>query len=86
MKLLVGAFQLYLKEISHYYFSSEFCDIFKNTYFAEHLWMAASGILLLQTKNPDQATTEMFISEYEEKLKIRDTTSQRNEGCLSCMF
>ena len=48
--------------------------------------MAASGILLLQTKNPDQATTEMFISEYEEKLKIRDTTSQRNEGCLSCMF
>ena len=67
-------------------FFCDFSHIFKNTYFAEHLWMAASGILLLQTKNPDQHTTEMFISEYEEKLKIRDTTSQRNEGCLSCMF
>ena len=32
--------------------------------------MAASGILLLQTKNPDQATTEMFISEYEEEKSL----------------
>ena len=51
-------------------FFCDFCDIFKNTYFAEHLWMAASDILLLQTKNPDQDATEMFISEYEEEKSL----------------
>ena len=31
------------KEILAYVFSCEFCKIFKNTFFAEHLWITPSG-------------------------------------------
>ena len=63
----VGAFslQLYEKETPTQVFSCEICEIFKNTYFEEHLWMAASTIkksidcyqilpLILSKFNPSQ--------------------------------
>ena len=28
-------------------FSSEFCEIFKNTFFTEHPWAAASGVPII---------------------------------------
>ena len=62
---------------------------FLRTYFVAHLRAAASGNLLLKTKELDQDTTKMFISEFEKEkheiwcseviktvmLKIRDATS-----------
>ena len=44
IKLQVFSLQLYLKETSTQVFSCEYCVIFKNTYFKEHLRMAASGL------------------------------------------
>ena len=40
---------------------------FLRTYFIEHLRAAASGNLLLKTKELDQDTTKMFISEFEKE-------------------
>ena len=41
----VADLQLHLKETPTEVFSSEYCEIFKNTYFEEHLLTAAPDIL-----------------------------------------
>ena len=41
--------QLYLKKTLVQGFSCEFCKIFKNTFFSEHLWMTASILRQLLT-------------------------------------
>ena len=38
-----GALQLYKKETLTQLFSCEFCKIFKNTFFTEHLWATVSA-------------------------------------------
>ena len=40
--LLIKGLQLYSKETPAQVFSWEYCQIFKNNYFEEHLWTAAS--------------------------------------------
>ena len=40
--------QLYQKETSTQLFSCEYCEVFKNTYFEEHLRTADSGQISLQ--------------------------------------
>ena len=46
MKLQASGLQLYLKKTLTQVFSCEFCQISKNTFFTEHLWMTASAISL----------------------------------------
>ena len=41
-------FQLYQKETPTEVFSCEYCEIFKNTYFEEHLQTAASVFLIIK--------------------------------------
>ena len=40
---LFSSLQLYLKKTLVQMFSCEFCEIFKNNFFKEHLWAAASA-------------------------------------------
>ena len=51
-------------------FVCNICNIFKYTYFVEHLWTVVSDNLLLETKNLDQDATEMFISELENEKSL----------------
>ena len=46
----VAGLQLYKKETPMQMFSSEYCEIFKNTYFEEHLLTAASDFLKTATE------------------------------------
>ena len=43
-----GGLQLYYKKIATQVLSCEYCDIFKNTYFEEHLRTAASILLIIK--------------------------------------
>ena len=43
-----GGLQLYYKKIPTQVLSCEYCDIFKNTYFEEHLRTAASILLIIK--------------------------------------
>ena len=43
MKLPAPSLQFIKKETSAQEFSYEFCKVFKNTYFVEHMWSADSG-------------------------------------------
>ena len=47
IKLQVETYKFINQETLTQVFPCEFCKIFKNTFFTEHLWMVASGLLLL---------------------------------------
>ena len=50
----VAELQPYQEETPTRMFSSEYCKIFKNTYFEEHLRMAASDFLKQQQNSSEQ--------------------------------
>ena len=50
----VAELQPYQEETPTRMFSSEYCKIFKNTYFEEHLLMAASDFLKQQQNSSEQ--------------------------------
>ena len=44
VSFLIKAYNFIKKETLAQVFSCEFCEIFKNTFFTEHLWTTASSI------------------------------------------
>ena len=52
--LKISQYSFYLKETPTQDFSSEYCEIFKNTYFKEYLLTAASNFLKQLQSNHEQ--------------------------------
>ena len=72
-----GGLQLYWKEIKTPVLSCEYCKIFKNTYFEEHLRMAASVLLIIKLLIEYWTSADLFLIKnitwngfYCEALKI----------------
>ena len=56
-----GGLQLYYKEIPTQVLSCEYCEIFKNTYFEEHLQTAASALLIIKLLIKYWTSAELFL-------------------------
>ena len=53
IKLQAEACNFLKKETLAQVFSCEFCEIFKNTLFTEHLWVTVSEIMLILSEQED---------------------------------
>ena len=56
-----GGLQLYYKEIPTQVLSCEYCEIFRNTYFEEHLQTAASVLLIIKLLIKYSTSADLFL-------------------------
>ena len=74
-------------------FSYKYCEIFKNTYFEEHLWAAASDInyvkkkeKLIWFKKSLQNTLITVLSEFTDEVRHETDVVQKTKCLTMCCF